>query len=147
VPMMVVVAVVVPEHPPVVCPADDGVDVREAVLDDLPIQVVPDFFLQNCSTPRPLSNGSYRRRPCEPAVRRFASSPNLRVAQEGRMVTHLLHENPPWPGRRAPTKCEPLYQDGFKRKTVHCKSGNRRREPCQFSKSQSRRIRGGDRHL
>ena len=54
VPMMVVVAVVVPEHPPVVRPADGGVDVREAVLDDLPIPLVPDFFLQHCSTPRPL---------------------------------------------------------------------------------------------
>jgi len=54
VPMMVVVAVVVPEHPPVVRPEDGGVDVREAVLHDMPIPVMSDFFLQHCSTPRPL---------------------------------------------------------------------------------------------
>lgn len=53
-PMMVVVAVVLPEYPPVVRTANRGVDVREAVLDDLPIPVSPDFFLEHCSTPRPL---------------------------------------------------------------------------------------------
>lgn len=54
VPMMVVVAVVVPEYPSVVYPADGGVDVCEAVFDDMPITVLPDFFLEHCSTPRPL---------------------------------------------------------------------------------------------
>jgi hypothetical protein len=54
VPMMVVVAVVVPEYPPVVHPANRWVDVREAVLHDPPVLVVPDFFLEHCPTPWPL---------------------------------------------------------------------------------------------
>src|SRR3954452_24426158 len=35
-------------------PADRAVDVCEAVLDHIPIVVLPDFFRQQCSTPRPL---------------------------------------------------------------------------------------------
>ena len=47
VPMMVVMAVVVPEYPPVVRSANRGVDLREAVLDDLPVLVLPDYFLEH----------------------------------------------------------------------------------------------------
>src|ERR1019366_6185194 len=53
VPMMVVVAIVVAEDTPVIGPPHHRVDVRKAVLYDLPVLGLPHFFLERCSAPRP----------------------------------------------------------------------------------------------
>src|SRR5271157_2093929 len=54
VPVMVAVAVVVAEHPPIIRAADRRVHVCEAVLYDLPFLGLPHLFLQHGSASRPL---------------------------------------------------------------------------------------------
>ena len=46
-PVMVVVAVVVPEHTPVVQSAYVGVHVRKTVPHDFPVRTLPNLFLQH----------------------------------------------------------------------------------------------------
>jgi hypothetical protein len=76
VPVSVAMAVVVSEHPAVVRPTDGSVDARKAVLDDLPIQVLPHFFLQHRPTPRPLQvDRVIHDLPNQPAGEPFLQSP------------------------------------------------------------------------
>jgi hypothetical protein len=52
--VMVAVAVVVPEHAPIVYSADSWVNARKAILYGLSVFGLPHFFFEHCSTPRPL---------------------------------------------------------------------------------------------
>ena len=54
VPVMVTVAIVVPEHPPVIRSAEAWVDVCKTVPDDLSFRGLPHFFFQLCATSGPL---------------------------------------------------------------------------------------------
>jgi hypothetical protein len=53
-PVMATVAIVVPEHSPVIHSAEAWVDVCKTVPDDLTFRGLPHFFFQLCTTPGPL---------------------------------------------------------------------------------------------
>ena len=45
-PVVVIVAVVVAQNPPIIRPAEAWIDIGETVLQDFSILTLPDFFLQ-----------------------------------------------------------------------------------------------------
>jgi hypothetical protein len=58
-PVMVIVAIIVPEHPPVIHTGGGGIDVGKTIPHDFSILGLPHFFFQLCATTGPLQKDRF----------------------------------------------------------------------------------------